>query len=1168
MKKNILKRGIGLVLSVALVCSLLPASAMAEEIDAGSEEEVLTDASVEENTEVTEEASEAGIATFADTTLGSGSCGNNVTWELTSDGTLTISGTGAMSNWNPDTAPWYSLYENITSVVITEGVTSVGNSAFIDCTNLASVSMPESLTTIGYYAFDKCVSLTEVTIPSNVTSIGFDAFNGCTGLTEIFIPANVTSIGNWCFGGCSSLTGISVSSDNAAYASVDGVLFNKEITELVMYPFGKPDTSYSVPSGVTVIDDYAFYECNNVRDVILPAGLTEIGSSSFWYCSSLTSINIPSTVESIGQNAFYRCENLTGLTIENGVKNIGNSAFYGCVSLTELTIPDSVTSLGSGAFSNCGSIAVATIGTGVTVIEKQTFQTCYSLTGITIPDSVTSIGTDAFSGCTSLDTVCYSGSQAMWEAISIDSGNTALTDANIIYNSTAGPLQNCVLSCLDIVSGGVRINWNADSNAEGYNVYRRTGDSGSYTKLASVAGSSQSSYTDTTVQNNVTYYYYVQAYNSEGQKDSSALSITYYSNLVQNVSNPSKEKTYNLNAQNYSTSSYPVYSYLEKVDSGYMRVEYTGSQVAVEYYNTEYDLTSKKYVTCEFPLFGGFFAGSDAYYLVFGQRNSNEDNSVEVLRVVKYSTSWERLGEASVYGANTYSPFSSGSCRMAEADGYLFVRTSHQMYADSSGTRHQANLTIKVDESDMTVSSRNSGVNFLDSGYASHSFNQFIMVDDNDTLVAVDHGDAYPRSIVMYRYDGPAGEVDVSARTCSYVEVYPFMLGSTGQNYTGGSVGGLEYSDSSYLTAGNDVTQNGSWSTNKIRNVFVTVTPRDDFTGMSTSRKKITSYSEDGSTSASTPQLVKMGSNSFLLMWMANSKLNYVFLDGKGNTTSSTFSVDGALSDCQPIVSNGSAVWYVTGANYSYTAPTFYMIDANGNFGKGGAEVKKDSDGNWYYYKNGVKDMSYTGFAENQNGMWYVENGKVTFNRNDVLKDANGAIGESGAWYYVVGSKVQTGYTGVANHKNTNGWWYVVNGKVDFSHTGVDKNNNGWWYVTGGKVDFNHNGVDKNSNGWWYIVGGKVQFGYTGVGNYKNSNGWWYIKDGKVDFSANTVAKNNNGWWYVEGGKVNFDYTGVANYKNENGWWYIKNGKVDFSYTGRAKNKNGTWNVVNGKVRF
>ncbi len=237
-------------------------------------------------------------------------------------------------------------------------------------------------------------------------------------------------------------------------------------------------------------------------------------------------------------------------------------------------------------------------------------------------------------------------------------------------------------------------------------------------------------------------------------------------------------------------------------------------------------------------------------------------------------------------------------------------------------------------------------------------------------------------------------------------------------------------------------------------------------------------------------------------------------------------------------------------------------------FAANNATVKKDSNGSWYYYENGKKVSSYTGFAENSNGKWYVENGKVTFNKNGVIKDTTGAIGAKGTWYYVVGSKVQSSYTGVANYKNSNGWWYIKNGKVDFSANTVAKNKNGWWYIKNGKVDFNANTVAKNSNGWWYILGGKVQFGFTGLADYRNANGWWYIKNGKVDFSHNGVDKNKNGWWYVEGGKVNFNYTGVSNYKNENGWWYIKNGKVDFTYTGYASNKNGIWYVKNGKVDF
>ncbi len=208
--------------------------------------------------------------------------------------------------------------------------------------------------------------------------------------------------------------------------------------------------------------------------------------------------------------------------------------------------------------------------------------------------------------------------------------------------------------------------------------------------------------------------------------------------------------------------------------------------------------------------------------------------------------------------------------------------------------------------------------------------------------------------------------------------------------------------------------------------------------------------------------------------------------------------------------------------------------------------VAKNANGWWYIDANGMVDFSYNGFAENENGSWYCENGAVTFTRQDILKDTTGAIGETGAWYYVIGNKVQKDFTGLSNFRNENGWWYIVDGKVDFSH----------------------NGVDKNKNGWWYVTEGKVRFGFTGLANYRNENGWWYIRDGAVDFSHNGVDKNKNGWYYVTGGKVQFGFTGLANYENANGWWYIREGRVDFSYHGLASNCNGVWYLAGGKVNF
>ena len=243
-------------------------------------------------------------------------------------------------------------------------------------------------------------------------------------------------------------------------------------------------------------------------------------------------------------------------------------------------------------------------------------------------------------------------------------------------------------------------------------------------------------------------------------------------------------------------------------------------------------------------------------------------------------------------------------------------------------------------------------------------------------------------------------------------------------------------------------------------------------------------------------------------------------------------------------------------------------------------------DGIWTYTKNCKPDYNYTCFAKNVNGWWYVENGIVTFGKNDVIQ---GTVDGTNAWWNVKGSKVLFNTT-IEN--NRNGWWYIKDGKVDFGYTGYASNYNGWWYVEDGKVTFKRNDIiqgnvggvnawwnvkgskvlfnttiENNQNGWWYIKDGKVDFGYTGFA--KNANGWWYVENGKVTFKRNDIIQGNvrgtNGWWNIKGSKVIFNTT-IEN--NQNGWWYIKNGKVDFGYTGFAKNVNGWWYVENGKVTF
>ena len=363
---------------------------------------------------VTPGGTDSGGGTTVDV-IGSGNCGANganVTWKLTSDGTLTISGTGKMEDYEWEgAAPWYSFCTQVTTVVIENGVASIGDCAFSGCSNLTkaniasgvttigewafgscealtSVTIPGSVTTIGDYAFQRCTSLTSVTIPNSVTNIGWSAFGGCTSLTSVTIPNSVISIGDWAFSGCTSLTGVII--PNSVVYLGHSAFYNCDSL-----------TSVTIPDSVTSIGNSAFEYCSLLTSVRIPTSVTSIGDSAFG-SSGLTSVTIPNSVTSIGDCAFGGCTSLKSVTIPNSVTNIGWSAFGGCTSLTSVTIPNSVISIGGWAFGGCTSLKSVTIPDSVTIVPDGIFEGCNSLTSVTIPGSVTEIGDYAFSGCASL----------------------------------------------------------------------------------------------------------------------------------------------------------------------------------------------------------------------------------------------------------------------------------------------------------------------------------------------------------------------------------------------------------------------------------------------------------------------------------------------------------------------------------------------------------------------------------------------------------------------------------------------------------------------------------------------------------------------------------------------------------------------------------------------
>lgn len=259
------------------------------------------------------------IVASAESSGNCGDSGSNVTWSLDDNGTLTISGSGKIEDYRSDIdQPWYSNRSDITSVIIEPGVTSIGSQAFYYCSNLTSITIPSGLTSIGEMAFFYCSALTSVTIPNSVISIGNFAFGSCTGLKSITIPSSVTSIENNVFQDCTGLTNITVDSSNPSFCSESGVLFNKDKTTLIYCPRGKTG-SYTIPDGVTAIEDYAFYYCSGLTSVTIPSSVTSIGVSSFQHCTGLTSITIPNSVTSITNLAFWDCSSLTIVYIPSGV---------------------------------------------------------------------------------------------------------------------------------------------------------------------------------------------------------------------------------------------------------------------------------------------------------------------------------------------------------------------------------------------------------------------------------------------------------------------------------------------------------------------------------------------------------------------------------------------------------------------------------------------------------------------------------------------------------------------------------------------------------------------------------------------------------------------------------------------------------------------------------
>ena len=281
MKKRL--RLLAWMLTLTMLCEVLPFGAFAQS-DVGQQLALAAAQSLEE---------ENGEATII------GKCGDNLQWSLSSDGVLTIDGTGKMFDYNSvppyNISPWYHN-TNITTLIVKEGVTSIGDYAFLGCYKISNISFPNSLTSIGYSAFDPCSGLTEITLPENLIYLG----------------------------------GYSLTSGNFS--------------------------SISIPIGITSIEKYTFANCKKLKSVSLPDTLTSIGEGTFNQCTSLDSFNIPKNVVDIGRYAFWNCTSLKHIEIPSGIPQINEGTFDNCSSLKSISIPSSVVSIGESAFYGCNSL--------------------------------------------------------------------------------------------------------------------------------------------------------------------------------------------------------------------------------------------------------------------------------------------------------------------------------------------------------------------------------------------------------------------------------------------------------------------------------------------------------------------------------------------------------------------------------------------------------------------------------------------------------------------------------------------------------------------------------------------------------------------------------------------------------------------------------------------
>jgi len=437
----------------------------------------------------------------------------------------------------------------------------------------------------------------------------------------------------------------------------------------------------------------------------------------------------------------------------------------------------------------------------------------------------------------------------------------------------------------------------------------------------------------------------------------------------------------NLDVQNYDVWGGIIGSYLVAEDGGYMRVQAIkqktegtdeeNAMLVAEYYDEQFALQSQQYIDDnenELSFFLGFYAGSDYYYVAWGQPvkggQTLESLDETFMRVIKYDKEWKIQDYVDLTSRNCHlyhetggdivldwigvdTPAFYGSLRMTEYGGHLYINTCRQMI-----NGHQTSMMMDIVEKDMSIVQAN---HELTDYYASvsHSFNQFLLIDDTmqpTRMVTLNHGDGgEDRGAALGQYELYTEYPSVTDSTyVKEVNTFPCIPSWDSEhevnNYTGISLGGLERSQTSYLIAGNSIDQvEETFLTAQQRNIFVTTTSRTSLNKENTEVHWFTDYKEGDNVKISTPQITKMNDNLFVVMWREGTyrehvqgTLAYVLIDGNGNKLGEVKKVGAEITDCKPVVKDKKAVWY---SSSSHEGVYFYTIDEQGNFVRHGVNT-------------------------------------------------------------------------------------------------------------------------------------------------------------------------------------------------------------------------------------